>query len=128
MPIMVAPQAGEPVLAEPAEIAAGDRHTAGARPFEPGEHHHQGRFARARGPDNATVSPGSMVSEMPRKISTGPPALGKVRQISASATSGEMAGGVVIRCRRKVGIWPGLPPGQRGSAARLTAATLLPSV
>ena len=48
-----AAQPGERVLAEPAEIVAVDPHPSGARPLQPAEHHHQGRFARARRADDA---------------------------------------------------------------------------
>src|SRR5256885_1423593 len=40
------------------------------------------------GPTSATVSPGSMRSETPRRMSTGPAALGRVSEALSSSTSG----------------------------------------
>src|SRR5689334_5279559 len=43
------------------------------------------------GPTSATVSPGMIASEMPRRMSTGPAAPGNVRQTPSSRTSGALA-------------------------------------
>ncbi len=47
----VAAEARQRVLVERAERGAGDDDAAAARPLEPARHHHQGRFAGARGTD-----------------------------------------------------------------------------
>ena len=53
MPIWSPAEPRQLVLAEPAEFLAGDDDPACARPLQPGDHHHQGRFARTRRADDA---------------------------------------------------------------------------
>ncbi len=48
-----AAQPGQGILAERAEIVSVDLHLSGTRPLQPAQHHHQGRFARAGGTDDA---------------------------------------------------------------------------
>ena len=50
---VAAAKARERVLVEPSEIRAGHHDRAGVRPFEPGQHHQQRRFARAGRTDQA---------------------------------------------------------------------------
>ena len=47
---MPASQARQPVLVKHPEIVSGKFDTPGARPFEPGQHHQEARFARAGRP------------------------------------------------------------------------------
>src|SRR5260370_11701964 len=94
------------------------------------------------GPTRATVSPGSMASETPRRMSPGPAALARVSATSSSRTSLSPGGGGVmgalLRVRSEVRtIWrcpaalqrgrPSRPRWVRG-AERLTLRTPPPSV
>ena len=51
-----AAEARKRVFAELPQILAGDRDGAGVRPFQPGHHHEQGGFARARWSEQAEPS------------------------------------------------------------------------
>ena len=50
---ILAAEARQPVFVEPVQFFAGDQDRAGVRPLQPGHHHQQRRFARARRTEHA---------------------------------------------------------------------------
>ena len=82
----IAPEQGEPVLVETAQIDAVDQHLAGGRPLDPADDRHQAGLAGARGAHHAYAGCRPRPARsMPRRIATGPAALGRVRCTSASS-------------------------------------------
>ncbi len=83
-----APQPGQRILAERAEIVAVNPHPSGARSLDPPRTIITVDFPEPEGPTRLTVSPASISSETPRKMLTGPAALSRVKWTSSSTTSG----------------------------------------
>ena len=132
---MVAAQPRQRILVEPAEFLPGDRRPARRSAARDRRAPSSGSICPSPdGPSSATVSPGSIASDTPRRISTGPAALARsatrrrARPRAAGRTGGVMAENTGAA---KAGRYGPSPPGfQRGSRGAVDGRpeAALPSV
>ena len=86
MPTRSRRNSASPSSSSAVEILAGDRDSPGARPLQPGDHHHHRRLAGAGRADDADRLAGRHARSRPRRMLTSPAALSSFRWMSSRRT------------------------------------------